>query len=440
MRRKNHRHERGVALIWVVVTFTVLMGMVGLALDTARVLLVAHELQNAADAGALAGAQWVRSDAEQARQAARTIAAANTAENVSVTLPDNPSNAEDGKVVVGRFDRETLTFTATTVAPNAVKVIAGRTPGQNGSLPLIFGPIFNVSTSDIERQAIAMVGGGTGAGLIALDGSDKGALTIDGSVTVNVNNGAMVVDSSNSQAMVTNGNPTLNAPQINIVGNADNTTYQVYNGDINPNSSYVPDPLGYLPAPNWSTMTNRGTVSAAGNTTGATGLQPGYYPGGITQTATGSTLNLSPGIYVLDGAGLKVTGGNMNAYGVMFYIKGTGVLDLGGNGTINITGIDPGEYSYTAGTEIYEGISIFQDSPLNAQPANSTDSKIVGTSSMNLGGTLYFRSNHLNLSGTSANVGNQLIANTLKISGTGVITINYDGRNQAAGNRVYLVK
>jgi hypothetical protein len=187
-------------------------------------------------------------------------------------------------------------------------------------------------------------------------------------------------------------------------------------------------------------MSDYGTTSVTGSSSSTVSLTPGYYPGGISMSNNNGQLNLAPGIYVLDGPGLNITGGNMNAYGVMFYLKGTGVVNLTGNGTVNITGIDPSLYTYPAGTEVYEGISIFQNSPLGVNPANKTDSKIVGTSLLNLGGTLYFRSNHLDLSGTSAGVGNQLIANTIKISGTGTITINYDGRNPAAGNRVYLVE
>jgi Flp pilus assembly protein TadG len=181
---ENRRRHRGIALVWIVITFVVLLGLVGLALDTARVLLAAHELQTAADAGALAGAAWVRTDQSQARLAARTITAANTAEKVAITLPDNPTNDAAGYVVLGRFDRDTLTFTATTSGANAIKVIAARSSSQNGELPLLFGPIFNASSSTVQRQAIAMVGGGTGAGLIALNRTAKGALTINGTVTV----------------------------------------------------------------------------------------------------------------------------------------------------------------------------------------------------------------------------------------------------------------
>jgi hypothetical protein len=433
MKRSNRRHERGVALIWVVITFTVLLGLVGLALDTARVLLVAHELQNAADASALAGAQWVRTDKAAARAAALAIAAANTAENVSITLPDNPDNLADGKIVLGRFDRSTQTFTPTTSAPNAVKVIACRTSGQNGALPLIFGPIFNVSTSNVWRQAIAMAGGGTGAGLIALRG-DKTGLTLQGNSILNVNGGTIVVNSNDvGKAIVAGNGADINGPSINVVGTPDSSTYKIFDpAKIHTGVTATPDPLAFLPAPNWQTMPNRGPVAVTANQT--VSLQPGYYPEGISMNNTGSVLNLSPGIYVIDvtknKGGLQINSGTLNANGVMFYVLG-GPVNLTG-GTINITGIDPATYTYPSGTEIYEGVSIFQTS--------TADSTINGNNTLNLQGTLYFRNNKLNLSGTSFGVGNQLIANELNISGGANVTINYDGRNPAAGNRVFLVQ
>jgi hypothetical protein len=368
---------------------------------------------------------------------ARAIAAANDAEGVSVVLPDNPTNASTGKVVIGRFDRATQTFTATLTSPNAVKVVACRTSGQNGALPLIFGPIFNASTSDVQRQAIAMIGGGTGAGLIALNKTQKDALKINGTVTLTVNNGTIVVDSSDPLAMESVGNPTIVTPNINVVGNAGLSSNTTFTGQINPGSAVVPDPLASLTAPNYASMTNYGTVSVTGNSTTSVNLQPGYYPGGISMTNNKGTLNLAPGIYVVDGTGLKITGGNMYAYGVMFYVMGTGVVDLEGNGTINITGIDPDTYTYSSDVSVYEGVTIFQNSASNT---NKTVSKLVGTNTMNLGGTLYFRNNEIDISGTSAGVGNQLIADTINISGNGQITINYDGRNPAAGNRVFIVQ
>ena len=90
---------------------------------------------------------------------------------------------------------------------------------------------------------------------------------------------------------------------------------------------------------------------------------------------------------------------------------------------------NPASTDYT-----YEGISFFQARD------NTNDARIVGTGLMDLDGTLYFPSNHLDLTGTGDGFGNQLIANTIEISGTGDITIMYDGRNRAAGTTSFLVE
>jgi Flp pilus assembly protein TadG len=426
-RFRNHRCRRGVAIVWVAITMLVLLGLVGLALDTARVLLVAHELQNAADAGALAGAEWVRSDPDQAMSAARTIAAANTAEGIAVAVADNPTNDAAGKVVIGRFDRDTQTFTATLTAPNAVKVIAGRTAGQNGSLPLIFGPIFNVSTSDVQRQSIAMVGGGTGAGLIALSPTGPG-FSYNGTVNLTVDQGAIQIDASSSPISGAGASGRIIATDgINVVASSATIGPPNYTGDLNTNSDYVPDPLASLPAP---PSTNPQTaVNNKGNN--SITINPGYYAGGITQQNGSMTMN--PGVYVVDN-GFSINGGNLTAHGVMIYVK-TGPLTLLGNGNISITPIDDTDPNF--GTDAaYEGVSLFQ------ARTNTTLSTISGTNNTtSIGGTLYFPNNTINLQGTGdLTAGNQLIANKVSIGGTGTITIHYDGRNPAAGNKVFLVQ
>jgi hypothetical protein len=180
---------------------------------------------------------------------------------------------------------------------------------------------------------------------------------------------------------------------------------------------------------------------------GTVELEPGYYSGGLR--ISGGNITLKPGVYILGGSskGQKsglVIGGNANlcAKGVMFYIVGDGVVNIAGTGSIQSTPIQydsndfcDSSYSYPANIDYtYEEIGIFQARD------NTNDARIVGTSLLDLGGTLYFPSNHIDLSGTGAGFGDQLIAKTIGISGTGDMTIMYDGRNRAPANRSYLVE
>ena len=174
--RPRHLRHRGIAYIWMAIFLLLFILLVGLTLDTAKVLLVAHQLQNAADAAALAGAQLVKTDQTQARIQAQILGEANYyAGGNSVKLDPNPSNAEDGDIVIGLYfpQYDGGLFVPSTVAgqfANAVKVVPRCIDGQaNPPVSLNFGPIAGVNTANVARYAIAMASGGTGAGLIALD-------------------------------------------------------------------------------------------------------------------------------------------------------------------------------------------------------------------------------------------------------------------------------
>ena len=439
-RRLPNPGRRGIANIWVALLALLLIAFAGLACDAAYVFLVAHQLQNAADAAALAGAQQVRLDVEAAWQATLDMAQRNHAGGEPVRLTENPANEPNGDIVIGLFLRQTTPpgageFTPTFNGPNAVKVVARRVSDSlGGAVPLLFGSIFGVKTINVERTAIAMAGGGTGAGLIALDPTERESLRVYGTVTLTVNDGAIQVNSNHSQAVYAGGDVVIDAPNLNVWGDVRFVGGAQFNGDLNTDAPPIPDPLAFLPAPTWNPANDLGTISVTGGET--VNLEPGFYSGGIS--ANSGVVTLAPGIYILDGEGLNITGNTIfTAEGVMFYITGTGTscLDLTGTGDIRITPPDPDLYIYTdPQVNAYEGVSIFQDR------TNTNDARIIGTSLLDLEGTLYFPKAHIELGGTGDGFGNQLIANTVEVGGTGTITINYDGRFPAPGFRSWLVR
>ena len=215
--------RRGIALIWVAIFIFLIIVLVGLSLDTGRVYLVGHQLQNAADAAALAGARVVKLDQSDARQRAMDIAFANKADGDGVLLRRNEANLVEGDIVIGRYYRGTKTFVLNTEAPNAIKVVARRTEeSPGGNIALIFGPLFGVARSNIERTAIAITTGGTGAGLIALSPDGTG-LKINGNVDLNVNNGAIQVNSADDNAVRIIGQPTIFGSELDVCGDIDPT-------------------------------------------------------------------------------------------------------------------------------------------------------------------------------------------------------------------------
>jgi hypothetical protein len=452
--RLKYPEHRGVAYIWVVAVFLVLILLVGLALDMAKVFYVAHQLQNAADAAALAGARVIKEDQNAARQIAIEIAFANFADRQNVQLAFNEENLPDGDIVVGRYSLITSTFTATTQAPNALKVVARRTDDSGGGpVALNFGSIIDIDTCSISRYAIAKASGGTGAGLIALSPDETG-LRVSGTVHLDVNDGAIQVNSEIDPPVRGDGQPQVTADEMNIVSESEAKGDLPEDLPVSYGEEPIPDPLcneSYcMDPPSWDPLNDLSPSPGEpiDINSGTTVLQPGFYSGGFR--ITGGIVNLEPGIYVLDGSsgGQKsglVIGGNATfcARGVMFYVTGDGVVDIAGSGSINITELDPNTtefcepgFNYPEGFDIgdYEGMAIFQARD------NYNDARILGTSLMDLTGTLYFPSNFLELGGTGDGFGNQLIADRIWVHGTGEITINYDGRNSSPGNRSYLVE
>ncbi len=430
----SNSRRKGIATTWLAVILLMVVGFSGLALDTGYVLLTKNHLQATADGSALAAARCIRTDITMGRQAAVDLALLNKAAKSPVQLDFNGGNAAGGDIVTGVYDRDAHTFTPSDESPNAVKVVARRTDTSlGGPLPLFFGPVFSVDTANVAAEAIAMVGGSTGAGLVTLNKTGECSLQMGGNNDLILEaapgyDGEAIIQVNSQDACAACGSGsslTLDAPQMNIVGS------DCWNGnpdlpdEIYTGQPYLPDPLEGVPAPPL-VMPDLGSIETSGT------YGPGYYSGGIRLTSSTEFVVLEPGIYYVDGIGssdrgLYVNGGNLTALEVMFYVVGDGVIYLGGNGNITITGSDDEANPYWH-------ISIFQARD------NTNDATIIGTSGIDLQGTIYIPSALLEVGGTGTALGNQLIVNDLWIHGTGIFTIAYDGAFPAPGNHVFLVE
>jgi Flp pilus assembly protein TadG len=469
------KKRRGVALVFTTIILLVLVLLVGLALDTARVVLVGIQLQNTADAAALAGARLVRDDQDAARQFTYDYAFLNYADTQPVLLEYDGVN-NTGDVVLGSFDMSTNTFTPMypgpdAVLPNSVKAVTRKTSDSpNGSLPLIFGPIANVFESNLSKDAIAMPVGGFGPGIIAL-AEDGVGVHIQGSIDVEVEPdgvlytgaaGIQINSNDPDEAFKVTGNiGDVDIDEVNFdVGGGAYDKHGDLEGVAQTDTGDIPDPLKFLQdyKPNPADYPDH---APDGNsikiTEGIHEFEPGYYSGGFS--ISGGSTTLKPGVYILgggnDGTGGLDIRGNANFYakGVMFFITDNANVEINGSGIIQAHAIDywdpsstvfadppPGfpqePYTYPTqfDTEHYKGILFFQDN-LDHETA-----KINGTALLDLKGSLYFPENTVYLSGTSDNFGTQFIAHRFEIEGTGSLGIAYDGRFREAAYRSYLVE
>jgi Flp pilus assembly protein TadG len=145
----------------------ILVAMLAFALDIGYICRVQSELQNAADAAALAAAHQalqaaVRSDtdtgtlaediASAARQKAQELATANQGGGVSLSLPA-------GDIVVGYEAAPGVqpisAWETGQPPPNCVQVTLRRDSVANGALPLIFAPVLGNNYSNLSATATA---------------------------------------------------------------------------------------------------------------------------------------------------------------------------------------------------------------------------------------------------------------------------------------------
>lgn len=180
------RNDRGVTIVLVAILMFVFLGIAALVVDLSHLYVVQNELQNAADAGALAGARFLYNDDgtevnEGANQIAFNAATANKAMAkdagaiaVDVNWASGQNDGADVDVQRGhwRFADSTFTANASTGAVdlwgvseedldqnlnfiNAVRVVARRQATPAASF---FARIFGFDNFELFREAVAYIG------------------------------------------------------------------------------------------------------------------------------------------------------------------------------------------------------------------------------------------------------------------------------------------
>ena len=216
---------------------------IGLSLDTGKIVLNCQQLQDAADAAALAGAMYVRTELpEYTRQRAADVGLENTVDGLELTLRTTPNPQQDPfpttadgsfdfssyDIIVGRWVVYNSTFLPTLDAPNAVMVIARRNTAlaDQDAPPLrfIWGPIVGVDTADAEKVSVGFCQSSSGAGLIVLSSDPIQGLDMGGGPIIDIDGGGIHVnstsqnESNNFAGAWVSGNTVLDAGFLNVVG------------------------------------------------------------------------------------------------------------------------------------------------------------------------------------------------------------------------------
>jgi Flp pilus assembly protein TadG len=159
-------NQHGFVLVYLTLAMVLLMGMAALALDTGHLYVIKAQLQNAADAGALAGGASLDGSASStqaaARVAAQTYAGKNSAAGKPVQLELNYGNSATGDIVVGCWNAKAtpppVDIDRSCKKPDALKINARKSvDAGSGPAPVktIFARVAGINQMNVGAVAIA---------------------------------------------------------------------------------------------------------------------------------------------------------------------------------------------------------------------------------------------------------------------------------------------
>jgi hypothetical protein len=147
---------------------TVFIGIAALTIDIGYLATTKNELQNTADAAALAGAGFIGNiyiGLPQSQQGTHTFTKSDIEAVVLAVAEKNRASGldiviESADIVVGLWDQSTTSIgTVTLQAPDAVYVKARRDSTANSPVSTFFAGIFGIDTMSISAEAIASLSG-----------------------------------------------------------------------------------------------------------------------------------------------------------------------------------------------------------------------------------------------------------------------------------------
>ncbi len=386
------RDSTGSVLVYAAIAAPVLMGMAALSVDIGLWYANKRLAQSAADSAALAGSLEIIRSGGNASQISATVVSDAAINGFTAAL---------GDTITVNYPPSSGSNVGSTVA---VEVVISR-PGQR----LLSGVLFDGETN-IAARAVAAADINDSC-VWALNPSSASSLRVTGTASVQLNCG-ILVNSANASGLFQSGSGCIQASVIKVVGGY---TAACANPTPQAGVTAFADPLAALPAPSYGACDYSANITV--NAGPPQTLTPGTYCGKIKVNAN-ATLNFDPGLYVLDGASLSVSGqGTVTGSDVSFYLtENSGVSDaitFTGGATVTLSADDGGPLP---------GILFYHD-------RNSTGNvthRFTGGANMQLSGVLYFPSQTLSFSGGSNLNDSQamLIADTVEFTGSSVVDLD----------------
>lgn len=448
-RQSDHHGRRGGVLVVSAVSMMTMVSILLLLLETGVIMDSGRRAQSASDAAAMAAAQALlrRDSIPQAIRAGEQFAREfNQLGDISIQIDTPPATGP----YAGR--------------DGYCEAVVTMRSSYTG-----FSSLTGATSPTIQTRAVAGYDRVSSADMIialdkkfspGLDCVGNGRLLIDGGVITNSQGGgvdeygAPVDGYINGYAGNVASNGTFIGKRFDICGGVnDPLGFQPWvPGNVSPlhcRKPIVPDPLLYLPTP--TSATGVQTIDRGRAKVTADHVVETFYPGLYDNIAiSGGTVTFMPGIYVIRGGELRITGGNVTGDGVMFYITLKSWDPQSGNpdkldfnnpplrnaskrGGVTITS-DATLRGLKDPTSPYDGVLFYMrrvnDMPV-AVAGNAQRGQITGT--------VYAKWSQLTLSGQGV-FNTQFIVGNAKWAGNGDMTLSPTGYEFARPGLVYLVE
>ena len=422
-------------------SLTATLGMLALAVDLGWAFYRQQAAQTAADAAAAAAVRAAVTSASANAPTCNTAGVyCGSARNCPATAPSSPSTSFDNACMLASANGfttsgiDTVSVQAGTSSP--VPTVSGPAPVYwavvrvNESLPALFSSVFGGGGLGPGATATAGATGSPGAGscIYVLDPSAQDAFEAANGASVQVGCGVYVDSNNATAAMYVTGGASVTATSINVAGafkkdNGGTTSVVPTTGAVS-----VADPFATLPAPTPAPSCQPGNFTAwqaspytpAPNTT---------YCG--FSLGNGMSLEMSPGIYIVDGGTFSIQGGSTvtASGGVLIYLTNGATVNVANGSTVTLSAETSGPY---------QGVLFYQDRSM-AAPGAST---FAGGATMNLTGSLYFPHATLDVNNGSGSSVMAIVADMVNFQGGAHLQADAGGTKTglSAGYRVTMIQ
>lgn len=415
--------ECGQAILIIAGSMTVLLLAVGLAIDAGQLFVARRAIQEAADAGAYAGAVVVYQGGTQAQ--------ALEAATADVTLNDYTHGDDGGNTTVTIRQPASGPYTGNA---NYVEVIIS--VRVNTSILPAIARAFTTVTARAVAGAEPL---NSQYAVISLEtGSVNNAVSINHQGALNITGAGMLINSRGNQAAVNTGNGT----NISVVGGtidiAGSTQSPWGTATVRTSQPQLANPFAGYPKPSTSGLTVHNAMPGVGGSESGNviTIYPGVWNEEIT-AASNKYIKLMPGIYILK-AGVNLSGNGTlcstvivdpnltpkcqtSNGGVFLFnthdnypsseVGSCNDFRLTGNGRTTL-------FPMTTGT--YAGMLIYQDDDC------TNNFTISGNGELEASGTIYLPNATFDLNGNNATLsGSQIVALMIDVQ-NGNLALDFD--------------